>query len=34
MSVVLYSLFDFLALEAGTDGLSQNIGAELPLCAM
>jgi len=31
MSVVL---LDFLALEAVTDRLSQNISVELPLCAV
>jgi len=28
---VLFSLLDFLTLEAETDGLSQNHGVELPL---
>jgi len=27
----LFSLLDFLTLESGTDGLSRNVGAELPL---
>jgi hypothetical protein len=29
---ILFSLLDFLTLEAGTDRLSQNVGVELPLC--
>jgi len=28
---LLFSLLDFLTLEAGTDRLSQNVGVELPL---
>jgi hypothetical protein len=31
---VLFSPLDFLTLEAGTDSLSQNVSAELPLSAV
>jgi hypothetical protein len=30
----VFSLLDFLTQEAGTDMLSQNVGAELPLYAV